>query len=187
MTGTVDSYAKKLEAEDAAKNVAGVKAVVEKINIHFGSTDKKDDNDIANEIIKALQWNWQVPSDKVKVKVEDGWVTLEGVLPWNYQKEAAKKAVDYLTGVKGVTNKITIKSEMHNKIEKQEVEAALLRNWSLNADDIEVEVSGTKVTLTGTVDSWYQKNEAGRIAWNTPGIWTVDNELVIEYDYALVD
>lgn len=187
LIGTVDNYAKKLEAEHAAKNVAGVKAVVEKIEVKFGRMSITDDGEIATEVLNALKWNWSVPTDKVKVKVEDGWVTLEGQLPWNYQKEAAKRAVINLVGVKGVINNITIKPEKQDKIEKRNVEDALRRNWSLNADDIEVEVSGTKVTLTGAVNSWYQKEEAGRIAWNTPGIWTVDNKLVIEYDYAFVD
>ena len=112
LTGTVDNYAKKAEAEDAAKSVAGVKAVVEKIEIkHSGSRAKKDDNEIAAEVITALKWNGQVPGGKVKVKVEKGWVTLEGELEWNYQKDAAKNAIAYLLGVTGVSNNITIKSE----------------------------------------------------------------------------
>lgn len=182
LTGTVDSYSKKLEAETAAKNVSGVKAVVEKIDIKYGSWGKKDDNEIADEILNAYKWNWEVPNDKVKVKVEDGWVTLEGELEWNYQREAAKKSVNTLDGVTGVTNNITIKSETHDQVEKRDIECALERNWSINDDEIKVNVSGNKVTLNGTVDSFYQKDEAERIAWNAPGVWSVDNELVIEYD-----
>jgi len=187
LTGVVDSYSKKLEAEAAAKNVAGVKAVVEKIEIKFSSSWNKSNADIANEVIAALKSRWDVPSDKVKVTVQDGWVTLEGELSWNYQKDAAKDAVNYLSGVKGVTNNIMIKSESKDAIEKKDVESALSRNWSVNSQDINVNVSGTKVTLTGTVSSWYQKDEAGRIAWNTPGIWTLDNQLVVEYDYSYAD
>jgi osmotically-inducible protein OsmY len=183
LTGVVDSYSKKLEAENAAKNVAGVKAVVEKIEVKFTSTWNKSDLDIANEVVTALKSNWVVPKDKVKVKVEGGWITLDGEVPWNYQREAAKKAVTYLNGVKGVTNNIKIKSDVHDEIEKEKVESALKLNWSLNSRDIKVKVSGTKITLTGTVSSWYQKEEAGRIAWNTPGVWSVDNELFIEYGY----
>ena len=112
LTGVVDNYTKKLEAEDAAKNVAGVKAVVEKIEIRFANSFNKSDNEIATEVLNALKSNWSVPNDKVKVKVEDGWVTLEGELPWNYQKDAAKEAVKYLLGVKGVSNNIKIKSEI---------------------------------------------------------------------------
>jgi osmotically-inducible protein OsmY len=183
LTGVVDSYSKKLEAENAAKSVAGVKAVVEKIEIKFSSSWNKSNADIANEVLNALKSNWVVPKDKVKVKVEDGWITLDGELPWNYQKEAAKNAVNYLSGVKGVTNNIKVKSETHDEIEKEKVESALNRNWSLNSKDVKVKVSGTKITLTGTVSSWYQKQEAERIAWSTPGVWSVDNELFIEYGY----
>ena len=184
LTGTVNNYSKKSEAEDAAKNVAGVKAVVEKIEVkHSSSWAKKDDNEIATEVIKALNWNWRIPSDKVKVEVEKGWVTLGGEVEWNYQKEAAKDAVKYLLGVTGVSNNITIRPKIQDLIEKKDVESALRRNWSINDRDIIVKVSGNKVTLSGRVNSWYQKTEAARIAWNAPGIWTVDNELVVESAY----
>jgi len=187
LTGVVDSYAKKMEAENAAKKVIGVKALVEKIEIKFPHTFTKTSLEIANEVIAALNSNWSVPKDKVTVKVEEGWVTLDGELPWNYQKEAAKSAINYLTGVKGVTNNIKIKSESKDAIEKEDVEEAIGRSWSVDDSDINVSVSGTTVTLTGMVNSWYQKEEAGRIAWNTPGIWHVNNELEVDYYYAFVD
>jgi osmotically-inducible protein OsmY len=182
LTGTVDSYSKKAEAEDAAKNVAGVKAVVEKIETKFSNSwAKKDDNEIATEVVNALTYNWQVPRDKVKVKVEAGWVTLGGELEWYYQKEAAKDAVENLLGVTGVFNDITIKPTP-DQIEKKDIESAFRRHWSINEKDIIVKVLDHKVTLNGTVDSWYQKDEAGRIAWNAPGVWEVDNKLLVNYD-----
>jgi len=181
LTGTVGGYAKKSEAEDAVKRVAGVKAVVEKIEVKFASNwAKKDDSDIATEIVNAFKWNWEVPGDKVKARVEKGWVTLEGELEWNFQSDAANKAVRNLMGVTGVTNNIKIKSRTAEAIEKADIESALKRNWSISSDDIRVNVSGHKATLTGTVDSWYQKDEAGRIAWNAPGVWNVENELFVE-------
>jgi osmotically-inducible protein OsmY len=186
LTGVVDSYLKKLEAENAAKKVIGVKALVEKIEVKFPSAWSKSNVEIANEVLTALKLNWSVPKDKVTVKVEDGWVTLEGELPWNYQKEAANSAVHYLTGVKGVINNIKIKSETHDAIEKHDVENAIGRSWSIDDSDINVSVSGTTVTLSGMVGSWYEKEEAARIAWNTPGIWHVKNELVVDYYYELV-
>jgi osmotically-inducible protein OsmY len=187
LTGVVDSYAKKLEAETAAKKVIGVKALIENIEVKFPSSWTKTNLEVANAVLAALNSNWSVPKDKVTVKVEDGWVTLEGQLPWNFQREAAKSAVNFLSGVKGVTNNIKIKSESHNAIEQKDVEDAIGRSWSVDDSDINVSVSGSTVTLSGTVNSWYQKEEAGRIAWNTPGIWHVENELAVDYYYAYVD
>jgi len=186
LTGTVDGYYKKEEAENAAKNVSGVKAVVEAIEIKYGNTFTKTDNDIANEVLKTLKDNWAVSENHVKIKVEDGWVTLEGELTWNFQKQDAKSAISYLPGVKGVTNEIKIKSDIKDAIEKKEVEKALSRSWSLNAKNITVTVDGTNVKLTGFVDSIYQKDQAERIVWKTPGIWSIDNNLVVEYDYAML-
>ena len=183
LTGTVDGYAKKSEAEDAAKKVAGVKAVVEKIEVKYSvNWARKDDSDIASEIVNAFNWNWEIPNDKVKARVEKGWVTLDGELEWNYQSDAALTAVRNLLGVAGVTNNIKIKSRSDNAIEKADIEGALARNWSVSDADIRVAVSGHKATLTGAVSSWYQKEEAGRIAWSAPGVWTVGNELVVEYE-----
>jgi osmotically-inducible protein OsmY len=188
LTGTVNSYWKKSEAEEAAKNVAGVKAVVEKIEIKFANNSfKKDDNEIATEVVNNFKWNISVPNDRLKVKVEKGWVTLEGVLEWNFQKDAAKSAVSALLGVTGVTNNITIKADTLDQVEKRDIESALERNWSLSDKEIKVKVSGTKVTLTGTVDSWYQKAEAARIAWNARGVSSVENDLVVDYAYELAD
>ncbi|MEI7728751.1 MAG: BON domain-containing protein [Verrucomicrobiota bacterium] len=179
LTGVVDNYSKKSEAEDAAKNVAGVTAVVEKIEVRFPNTWSKTNTEIATEVLTALKTRWDVPNDKIKVKVEAGWITLTGELNWNYQKDAAEDAIKYLMGVKGVTNDITIKSETNNAVEKAAIESALKRNWSINEKDIRVQVSGHNATLTGKVASWYQKDEAGNIAWGAPGVWTVNNELVV--------
>jgi osmotically-inducible protein OsmY len=181
LTGVVDSYSKKTEAEEAAKNVAGVTALVEKIEVRYPSSYSKTNGEIATEVLNALKARWDVPSDKIKVKVEAGWVTLTGELGWNYQKEAAKDAIGSLMGVTGVTNNITIKSESMESIEKAAIENALKRNWAFYANDIRVQVSGHKATLTGTVNSLYEKNAAGSVAWNAPGVWTVDNELLVDW------
>jgi osmotically-inducible protein OsmY len=182
LTGVVDTYAKKIEAENAAKNVAGVSALVEKIEIKYPSSYTKTNAEIATEVLTALKARWDVPKDKVKVKVEAGWITLTGELGWNYQKEAAKDAIKSLMGVTGVTNDITIKSESTESVEKTTIENALKRNWAFYDNDVRVQVLGHVATLTGTVDSLYQKNEAGSIAWNAPGVWAVDNELVVDWN-----
>lgn len=186
LTGEVDSYVKKMEAENAAKKVIGVTALIEKINVKIPSKWEKTDTEIVDEVLKALKKTWSLPKDRVTIKVENGWVSLGGELPWNYQREDAKSAVRYLSGVKGLSNNIKIKSESNDSIEKNMVEKALRRS-SIDDSDINVKVSGTTVTLTGTANSWYQKEEAERIAWKTPGIWHVNNELEIDYYYALVD
>jgi osmotically-inducible protein OsmY len=184
LTGVVDSYAKKLEAEHAAKRVIGVRALVENIEVKIPNGWTKTDAEIATAILNAFKSNWADPKDNIKVKVEDGWITLEGELAWNYQRDAAKNAIQHLNGVKGVTNHIKIKAETHDAIEQKDVENALLRS-AIDDRDIKVAVSGTTVALSGTVSSWYQKEEAGRIAWNTPGIWNVNNDLKVEHKYFL--
>jgi osmotically-inducible protein OsmY len=109
---------------------------------------------------------------------------LTGELQWNYEREAAHDAIRALPGVVGVTNTTTIQVNDHNKVEREWVEDAIARHWSISDQDIEVEVSGSTVTLTGTVGSLYQKRKAGNVAWNTPGIFNVNNDLLVEYDYA---
>lgn len=182
LTGIVDSYAKKTEAESAAKKVAGVKALVENIEVKFPNSWKKTDAEVATEVLNAFKSNYTIPDNNIKIKVEDGCVTLEGELPWHYQKEEAARAVKHLTGVKGVISNIKIKSETDDPIQKKDIEDALKRS-SIYDSDIKVSVLGTTVTLTGTANSLYQKEEAGRIAWKTPGIWNVKNELEINYEY----
>lgn len=184
LTGVVDSYLKKTEAQDAALKVVGVKALVEHIEVKFPSSWSKTDEEVAVEILAAFKNNYSVPEEKIDIEVKNGWVTLSGQLPWNYQRVAAENAVKHLAGVKGVSNKITIKSEIQDAIEKKAVESAIARHWSIDSSNVNVTVHGTNVTLSGTVDSWYQKSEVGRIAWNTPGISHVKNELTVDYEYA---
>lgn len=184
LTGVVDSYLKKTEAEDAARKVHGVKALVENIDVKFQSAWNKSDTEVANEVLEAFKNSYLLPNDRLTIKVEKGWVTLDGEIPWNYQREAAHNAVKHLTGVKGVSNNIKIKSEVHDAIEQKDVEDAIARHWSIDNSNITVSVDKTTVTLSGTVDSWYQKSEVGRIAWNTPGISHVKNELMVDYEYA---
>lgn len=183
LTGTVDSYPKKTEAEQAAKSVAGVKAVVDDIEVRLAKGFVKSDTDIAESVVRALKENWSVPDSKIKTTVDNGWVTLEGTLHWDFQRQAAKNAVRYLTGVRGLTNKLKIKSEVEDQIEQKKVEDALRRNWAIDSDKIHVRAHGTTISLSGVVSSLFQKDEAERIAYKTPGVWFVDNQLVVEYDY----
>jgi osmotically-inducible protein OsmY len=183
LSGLVHSYFEKMQAEHVAKNVRGVKALVEQIQIVFPSSWTKTDTEVAREALSAIKFNPSIPTDYITLLVENGWVTLEGEVEWNYQKEAAKKSIDYLMGVKGITNNIHVKSDLLEDLDKKHVEEALTRSSSIDARDIMVAVSDTTVTLTGTVDSWYQREEAGRLAWNTPGIWCVKNDIAVDNEY----
>jgi osmotically-inducible protein OsmY len=182
LTGAVNTYAKKAEAEQAAKNVAGVKSVIENIEVVFDIQDKKTDAEITTAIENAFKWHWDIPTDKVKVIVEDGWVFLTGELEWNYQKDAAKSVVINLIGIKGITNNIHINTSSKDRIEKRDIEIAIERNGAIDNKDIGVYVFDNIVTLKGHVDSWYQKSEAGRIAWNAPGVKQVLNDLYVDFD-----
>ncbi len=182
LTGTVNSYAKKVQAVEAARSVAGVKAVADDMNVRPEGSAIMDDTTLALEVIRALKSSWSVPNDTVRVTVADGWVTLEGILHWDFQRQAAKNAIRYLTGVRGVISRLTIESEIRDEIEKERVEQALRRNWAIESDRILVRAHGTTITLSGIVSSLFQKDQAEHIAYKTPGVWLVENLLVVEHD-----
>ena len=183
LTGIVSSFTKKLEAEKAAKGVLGVKAVVEDIHVKFANDINKTDLDLANEVLSGMKWNWSIPNDKIQVKVEDGWVTLDGAVEWNYQRDAAKNSATDLIGVKGVINNIKVNSLSADLVEQEAIEKALSRSWMIDDHNIQVKVKGNKVVLRGAVESLFEKDEATRLAWNAPGVNEVDNELAVVYDF----
>src|ERR1700732_3360129 len=168
LTGWVDSYLKKWSAEDAAHKVAGVKAVANDIEIKLATA--RTAPDIAEAAVHALEWDAFVPSDKVQVTVSKGWVTLKGDVEWQYQKQDAERVVRRLTGVKGVTNLITVKPRVTPSELRKKIEDALVRNAELDANKITVDVQGSKAVLKGTVRAWAEKEEAARVAWSAPGI-----------------
>jgi len=183
LTGIVSSFTKKLEAEKAAKGVLGVKAVVEDIHVKFANDTTKTDLDLANEVLSGMKWNWSVPNDKIQVKVEDGWITLDGSVEWNYQRDAAKSCAADLIGVKGVINNIKVNSLSADQVEQEAIEKALSRSWMIDDERIQVKVKGNKVVLRGAVESLFEKDEATRLAWNAPGVSEVDNELAVVYEF----
>lgn len=186
LSGQVDSYLKKLSAERAAKRVVGVKAVAEDIQVGSSPSYAKTDSEIAAAALNALKWNSAVQDEKIKIKVEDGIVKLEGEVEWDFQRNHAKKALESLTGVKMVLNLISLKPRVSADGIEQKIAAAFQRHASIDSKGIDVSVSGSKVILRGKVRSFAEKDDAADAAWAAPGVTSVENSIDIEvpeFDY----
>ena len=180
LAGYVKSYLDKWKAERVVTRVKGVKAIANDLEVRLPSSSERADPDIARAAVDALRWNVSVPHDRIKVKVEKGWVTLEGDVDWYFQREAAARAVRSLIGVRGVTNLITVKAQPTPQDVKQKIKEALQRGAQFDADRITVEVDGHKAILRGTVRSYAERRDAERAALNAPGITEVENKLVVD-------
>ncbi len=180
LTGHVQSYADKVNAERIVKRVHGVFGVANDIEVALPIDAERNDVDIARSALNAIDWNVAVPQDHVKVVVTQGWVTLDGDVEWYFQKRAAEDGVRNLAGVRGVTNKIIVKARAARAGDvKQKIEAALKRNAELDAKRIMVETMDGRVTLSGTVRSWIEREDAVNAAWSAPGVMTVIDQIRI--------
>ncbi len=180
LTGHVASYAQKLAAERAAWRVHGVKAIAQEIEVRLPGDKKLSDADIAKRALDILAWDVLVPSDKLQVKVADGWITLSGKAAWNYQRLAAEKAVRKLSGVTGVSNNILVEPRVQAGDVRKNIVDALKRHAEVEANKIKVDVldSGT-VAIDGYVDDWDERQAVERAAWSAPGVRVVQNRVRI--------
>jgi osmotically-inducible protein OsmY len=179
LNGSVANYSQKKNAERAARRVAGVKAVAENLEIKLPGTAQRSDADIAQSVLSGLRFNVDVPRDRIQVTVENGWVNLDGEVEWQFQKSAAENSIKYLMGVKGFTDNIRIKPRVSVADVKAKIESAFERRASLDADQIKVESTDSKITLRGSVHSWDEREQAEQAAWAAPGVSKVENYVTV--------
>lgn len=178
LTGEVRSYAEKWQAERTVERVAGVRGVVNDLVVKPAT--ERSDIDIARAAADVLKWNVLVPADRIKVRVESGWLTLEGDVEWEYQRRAAERAVRNLPGVRGISNLIVVKPRVQPSDVRRKIEEAFEREAAIDAQHIDVQVNGSEVTLGGRVRSWAERHAAEKAAWSVPGVTAVHNHLTVE-------
>jgi len=179
LTGAVKSYSEKLTAERVARRVHGVTAIANDIDVYLPGSAERTDSDIARAAVDILKWRTSVSYGQLKASVTKGWITLEGDVDWQYQKDAAFDAVHHLVGVKGVTNLITVMPRVSTSEITSRIQAAFLRSAEVDAHKVCVETHDGKVTLRGDLRSWSEREEAERTAWAAPGVTDVENFIVV--------
>jgi osmotically-inducible protein OsmY len=179
LRGNVSTFAEKQAAERVTLRVFGVKAVANDLVVHLPSAYERTDTEIAQAAVHALAWNTAIPASRVTVAVTNGWLTLNGTFEWQYQKDAAARAVRFLMGVKGVTNAIAVEPRVKPLDVRDKIEAAFKRSAEVDARRINVNATDGKVILSGNVRSFAERQEAERAAWAAPGVMQVEDRLAI--------
>lgn len=179
LRGEVPSYVERCDAERVALGVFGVKAVANDLTIALKGPHRRTDTELAQAAANALAWNASVPHDRVTISVTDGWVSLKGDVEWDYQRTAAFHAVRTLTGVRGVTNAITLSPRVSVSDVRTRIEDALKRSAQVDARRINVNVADGTVILSGHVRSSAEHREARLAAWSAPGVARVDDRLTV--------
>jgi osmotically-inducible protein OsmY len=186
LSGQVDSFPKKLAAENAAKKIAGVKAIAEDIQIGVSPLYNRTDTEIAEAVLNAIKWHSAVREEKIKIKVENGIVKLEGEVEWEFQRQKIKTAVENISGVRTVLNLISIKPQTTPNDVERKISAAFHRSATIDSGKVKAEVLGNKVILRGKVRSFSEKEDAEAAAWAAPGVLSVESHLKIEdEEYAM--
>ncbi|WP_246175826.1 BON domain-containing protein [Roseovarius bejariae] len=179
LSGHVTTYAERAKAEKVASRVKGVRGIVVNIEVRPIGSHQTADDEIAKRILHTLEWNTSVPDDAVKVKVRNGWVTLSGDVEWNFQKDAAARAIRGMAGITGITNSILIKPALKVADVRKRIEDAFKRDAELEAGGIRIAVSDGRVTLNGKVKNWSERQVAERAAWSAPGVKAVEDHIAV--------
>jgi len=180
LTGHVSSYVEKLAAERAVRQVKGVRAIAQEIEVRYPSDKKTADDEIAKRALSVLKWHATIPQDAVKVTVQRGWITLAGEADWQYQRRIAEDAVRKLSGVTGVINNISLKPTVSVSDIKKKIEGALARHAHIEAEAIRINVQdGNKVLIEGKVDSWDEREAVEDAIWSVAGVQSIDDRLTI--------
>jgi len=181
LSGIVGSLAEKVAAEQAARRVKGVQGIAQEIVVRPPSAHRHADEEIAERALKILNWDLEVPDERIQVKVENSVVTLAGSVAYQFQKQAVERDIGRLGGITEIVNLIEVRpgdvqvatpEAVHNKIQN-----ALRRNAEVEASHVDVEVTGSKVILRGKVKTWWERSLVESAAWSAPGVTEVDDQL----------
>jgi osmotically-inducible protein OsmY len=177
LTGHLETFAEKHAVSRAVQRVTGVKAIALELDVKLSPDHKRSDTEIAENAEQALKWNTLTSPEAIRVTVDHGWVTLQGELEWDYQRRSVEKAIRPLMGVVGISNKIALRARAQVADLSRRIEEALTRRAIREANRIQIAVEGDTVKLTGTVNSWHEREAAQGVAWSAPGVRFVVNEL----------
>ncbi len=179
LSGHVSSYPQKVNAERAAKGVKGVRAIAQEIQVRLDKHAGTADDTLAERVLNIIDWSSDAPQNDIKVTVQKGWITLDGDVDWQYQKETLERAVHELSGVVGVNNRLALRPNAEVTDIRQRIEEALKRNAEIDDKNVFVRVDGDVVRLEGKVHVWRERKLAERAAWSVPGVMRVEDHLLI--------
>lgn len=173
LTGHIGTFLEKTAIDQAVRQVEGVKAIAMELDVKLSGEHQRSDTEIAQASLNALAWHTWVPSERIKIEVDHGWVTLTGEVDWQYQIASVEQTVRHLLGVRGITNRLLIKSSVNPKDIQTEITAALGRRAQREASRLNVQVDHSTVTLQGAVDSLTERDTVIGAAYGTRGVTRV--------------